>query len=167
MTPEPFDAPKKRSGFRVFLYVLFALAGLLLLTCGAGVYYFTQTEQGKKLANAAGEAKELAETAMKAPGAAELRDLGCDTALVMQLSEMADMIEAFAPDESIPEEASDTTMVMCQMNLFGGDPPGCDEVVATYIDAATPSSVFMVAVSKGRGSIECEGLFDPDGNRVE
>ena len=61
MTPEPYDAPKKRSGFRVFMYVFVSLLGLLTLTCGAGIYYLTQTEKGQQIFEAFRETTNLAE----------------------------------------------------------------------------------------------------------
>ena len=167
MTPEPFDAPKKRSGFRVFLYVLAALLALLLLTCGAGVYFLTQTEQGQKIAEVVGQATEIAQAGMNAPGAEELRQLGCDTAIVMELGDLAGMMEVFEETGELPEEQARTKMVLCQINLLGGDPPSCEAVVRTYIEAAAPDRPFMVGVTKGRSDPICDGTFDVDGTELE
>ena len=167
MTPEPFDAPKKRSGFRVFLYVLFALLTLLLLTCGAGVYYFTQTEDGQKIVEAIGQATEIAEAGMTAPGAEELRALGCSTAIVMELGDFAKLAESFEAAETIPEEQARMKMVLCQMNLLSGDPPSCDAVVETFIDATSPEHPFMVTVTRGSSTAVCDGTYTPDGVKLE
>lgn len=167
MTPEPFDTPKKRSGFRVFLYVLFTLMGLLVLTCGAGVYFLTQTEQGKKIVEAVGETTVIAEAAMKAPGTDELRALGCDTAMVMQLSDFAEMLEAITPDDALPAGTEDALMVICQLGILGGDPPTCQEVADTYIAAAAPNQAFAVNVSKKTGNSVCDVEFTADGRPLE
>lgn len=167
MTPEPFDAPKKRSGFRVFLYVLLALMGLLFLTCGAGVYFFTQTDQGKKIMEAVGDTQAAVEAAMKAPGTDELRALGCDTAMVMQLSDFAKMLEAITPEDTLPQEPADTLMVICQLGLLGGDPPTCQAVAETYAAAAAPTIPFLVNVSKQGGTSICDAPFTADGTPLE
>ena len=167
MTPEPYDAPKKRSGFRVFMYVFVSLLGLLTLTCGAGIYYLTQTEKGQQIFEAFRETTNLAEEAMKAPGAEELRALGCDTAMVITVSDFTKMIEILAPEETIPQDQADTKIVMCQMNLLGGDGPDCASVARTYVDATAPPDAFLVHVSKQGGVTSCEGSYAADGSPLE
>ena len=153
------------------LTILLGILGMLMLTCGVSGYLFLQSEQGRKLVAGAREAVALVEEAAQAPGAAELRDLGCDQALITTVGRMSGVLGTFLEkaDLDLGDEVSDETMlVICNMQGSRGG-PGCASIASAYVAATDPAAPFVV-LSGDRSGPErsaCQGLYDRYGDKLK
>ncbi len=95
--PEPIGPPK-RSGCMVAVYVLFGVGLFVLVGGGIATWLFLQTEQGQKIVEVVKQGTEWMTEASRAPGTAELRDAGCEMALVSEMSKAFDHFLKLQPD---------------------------------------------------------------------
>ncbi len=108
-------------------------------------------------APARSEGAEVAKDGMHARGTDELRQLGCTTALVM------DMARALG-DAAAIREGEPRLIVTC--DVASGDAPSCERAAATYFTAlgGTASGAVNLRVSKqGTPRPVCSRLYLPSG----
>lgn len=94
----------------------------------------------------------------RAPGTVELRALGCDPAIVVDMARLLGGASRIEPGEP-------RTMVTCDV-AASGDPPGCDRVAVTYFRAIGGTAGDPVAVRVLRGGAAapvCSHLYAPNG----
>jgi hypothetical protein len=160
----PLPAPKKK-GSSGCLIALAIVGGLLILIVGIaayGVYRVSQSPEGRKVFGAIREVQRTAVDAATAPGTAELRRLGCQQAMVMDLN---NMVKLFAGDAGLPAGTEEGPMLLvnCQLGLLAKSIP-CGEVARTYVaavgSAKGPFQVHVTAPAKGPQCVEC---FDQTG----
>jgi len=114
MTEKP---AKKSNGCLIALAILgglFLLGGVIV---GVVLYGVATSEEGQKVMKLMGGGIQMAQKARNAPGAAELRGIGCDEAMVMDLREvkqLADELDA-RQQGKMPD---DDVMVTCAL-AFG------------------------------------------------
>jgi hypothetical protein len=157
--------PKKKSG-NGCLIALAIVGGLAAITIGLiafGIYRFAGTKEGKLIFGVIGDATKLAAEAQSAPGAKEVRALGCDQAMAFDMDKMSKIMERF--DASAPP--SGTKMVVCQVGVFSKTPPACDHVARTYLAAAgPPARELLVSVTQTGGRSVCSSIYDPAGKKL-
>jgi hypothetical protein len=153
----------------VALYVVLGVGVFVLVAAGVASWLFLRSEQGQRVLEAARQGVEWAEQAGRAPGTAELRESGCETAMVTSFDQMLDLAAEFVPEEakSQVEEnpLAEETLVLCLLGGFSDAKVDCAEVARVY-GAAVPDSPerFVVVVQKqGRTQVQCQGFFAPDG----
>ena len=156
----PFPAPPGsggRSGLRIFLYVLVGLGALLMLTCGAALFFAWQNPTIR-------QTLEAGLAAQTAPGAQALRDAGCGEAAVLELGgAMEALAERSRPDAELPEGVP-TLFVSCQRSS-AGEPLDCDRVAAIYTaDVGRAPGLFVAQVTDGLSRQPvCQMVYDADG----
>ena len=162
----PPPAKKKSgSGCLIALAIVGGLAVLVMAVVGFGVWRFASSKEGKAIIGAVGEGAKIIAEAQSAPGAAEVRKLGCDQALVLDIERMAKLFEHF--DASAPH-GSYSTMVICQVGVLHSDAPSCDQVASTYRAAVPAARPFAATVTRSGGHGEiCSSLYDAKGNKVK
>jgi hypothetical protein len=100
----------------------------------------------------------IADEGMRAPGTAELRQLGCEHALVVDMARLlgnGGHVRAGEP----------RYMVTCDVPA-SADPPACDRVAAVYFRAIGGSADDPVGVRvlrDGAGAPACSHLYAPSG----
>jgi hypothetical protein len=153
----------------VALYVVLGLGVLLIVIAGIGSWLFLRSEEGQRVLEAARQGVEWAEDAAQAPGTAELRESGCETAMVTRFGQMLDLAAEFLPEETrdgIEENPlAEETLVLCLLGVFSDAEADCGEVARVY-GASVPDAPerFVVVVQKqGRSQQQCQGFFAPDG----
>jgi hypothetical protein len=165
MQPQSPEPARKKSG-NGCLIALAVAGGLFIVTVGLiafSVWRFAGSKEGKAVFGAIGDAARIAAEAQSAPGAAEVRALGCDQAMVIDMERMSQLLERF--DASAPK-GTFSTMVLCQIGASGHEPPSCDRVAETYHAAAgVQARTFAANVSHG-GTQVCSTLYDAQGNKV-
>ncbi len=163
-TPPP-PAKKSGNGCLIALAIVGGLAVLTVAGIGVGVWHFAGTTEGKRIFGAIGEGAKLIAEGQSAPGAAEVRDLGCDQGLVLDVDRFAKLLEH---SDAPASHLSFSTLVICQVGAFHGDPPTCDQVASTYRAAVgTVARPFGATVTRGGGRGEiCSALYDVNGNKV-
>jgi hypothetical protein len=165
--PAPGIAPKKKStsGCLIALAVVGGLGVLVVALAAFGLYRFSTTKEGKMVFGVIGEATKMAAEAQSAPGAAEVRALGCDQGMVMDMNKMGKIFEQL--DASAPPSDQLSVMVFCQVGVFA-KAPTCDAVAHTYHAAVGSHRGFAAYVthSGGHGGEVCSSLYDADGKKV-
>lgn len=171
--PYPPGPPKKK-GMSGCLLAVLIFSACAVLGIGA-IGFIIWREAGAML----GSMKDLAALmleAQSAEGAAEVRDLGCTQALVIDTEKLegilVDLEAEIAKKENRkpkpPDLAKDGShLVQCQVQ--SGTGPTCDEVAKTFAKAARPKNKFLVNVqSGGSGSsgTSCSMSYEKDGTRI-
>lgn len=174
--------PDERSGCLIAIYTLFAIGALVLLVGGASIYFFLQSEQGRQILDAAEKGAAWMAAAVAAPGTSELRDAGCEVAMVHSAGAALDVIVPLLPDreqqqefrEQLEARAGDVDLdalplVFCAAPQFTLSPPGCAELAVVYGDAVEfPAETFAVVVAQqGRQGLVCQGLYTPAGILID
>jgi hypothetical protein len=165
---QPQQAPQKKKSGNGCLIALAIVGGLVLLGVGVAafaVYRLSQTKEGKMIFGAIGEMTKIIAEAQTAPGAEEVRKLGCDQGMVLDMDKMTRLFSML--DASAPPSGQFSVMVMCQVG-FTGTPPSCDDVARTYHAAAgPPPRGFVATVQRSGGhAAVCSTLYTPAGGRV-
>jgi hypothetical protein len=142
---------------------LIAGAGALFaLMCIAGLVVEVRAcTSGDKPTAAAGPADNatVAIEGQRAPGTAELRALGCDPAIVVDMARLLGGAAHIEPGEP-------RTMITCDVAATVEAPPGCDRVAATYFRAVGGTVADAVAVRvlrMGSPTPACSRLYAPTG----
>lgn len=169
MEPAPPPRPKKKSGngCLVALAILGGLVALTALVVGIVVWRFAGTKEGKAVFGAIGEAARIATEAQSAPGAAEVRALGCEQAMVFDAERMAKVVEQLADAGARDMEFS--VVVVCKVGVIDRSPPSCDDVARTYRGAlGAVAQPFAANVTRGggRGGEICSALYDATGKKM-
>jgi len=154
--------PKKKSNGCLIALIIF---GVLFLIMASGVGYVaykaSQDPDLRQAFETAGDALELMQEAQNADGMEELRDEGCDQALLLDMDKILDLAEKASKDENFerPETELDQVVVCNTKKKMD-----CEEVAETYVDAADPSDGFIVIVQRpGAGEPRCRERFDEKG----
>ncbi len=161
--PEPIGpGPRAGGGLRVVGIVLVVLGAAVVLVCAGGVYWLSRNP-------ALREGFEAIAASKDAPGAAALRELGCEQAMVLDPAVFLRMVAGVSDQlgglrEQIDQESLPSTMVIC--NGTGSTPLDCDQVARTYIEAvASVPGEFLVQVASG-GDDACQVVYAADGTRL-
>jgi hypothetical protein len=119
---------------------------------------------------ASGELDRLLARAAHAPGAEELRALGCSAAGALETDELraltgqmvAEQIQAKGKPKRTASFGPEPTIVYCvtQARL---SPPDCDAIATAYRTAAKPTAPFLVTARR-QDDERCVVAFDADGS---
>jgi hypothetical protein len=159
------------------LYVLFGLGVFVLVAGAAAVYLFLQSEQGEQILLAAKRGVELVAVASSAPGTEELREAGCEVALVDTANSMIEVILPLLPDQTAQEEVradleagagrdlDNLVVVFCTVPRLVPDAPECNDLARVYGSAIEfpPDEFLIVVAQQGENSPQCGGLYSADG----
>jgi hypothetical protein len=174
--------PRKRSGCMVALYVLFGIGLFFVVAGGLATYFFLQSDQGQKILQVAKDGAEWITVASQAPGTEELREAGCEAAMVSDAGSALDIFMTLIPDpgkqdeirEELEAEAGQTSLdelliVVCTLPRFSVNPPRCEELAQTYGNAVStaPLSFYVLVVAQGQNEPPCQGMYSPDGRLVD
>jgi len=170
------DAPKRRSGCMIALYSLFALGLFILVFGGLAGYVALKSPEGRKAVEAVKQSIGWIVEAQRAPGTAELREAGCETAFVTSLGAATEAFKDFMPEQARKEledgEAArrlDQVMLICAVGRLTASPPECSELARIYATSIEfPPESYLVRVQRqGRNDAICQGLYDSEGRFLE
>jgi hypothetical protein len=135
--------------------VLVAIAGAVLAvrSCSGDARHPTASSASQGTDNAA-----VGGEGMRARGTAELRQLGCETAVVVDMARLLG-------DAGHVREGEPRTIVTCDVPATG-DAPGCERVAAVYLAAIGGLAEDKVGVRVMRGGARgpsCSRLYAPNG----
>ncbi|MAE97199.1 MAG: hypothetical protein CL910_21320 [Deltaproteobacteria bacterium] len=162
--PDPIDPGPGGGGggFRVVGIVLVVLGLGMVLVCAGGAYWLSQNEAFR-------EGFESIAASQNAPGAQELRDLGCDQAMILDPAVFFRMAAGFSEEfgelgEEAESEDFPSLFVIC--NTGSGATISCSQVAETYVGAVgRAEDSFMVQVASG-GSDPCQEVYSADGSSL-
>lgn len=164
-------APPPKKGMSGCLLALLIVGGLFLVgSIGGGIWLYS--EFGEFM----GATKEMAEVVIdsqNAPGTKEMKDVGCDEAMALDIKKLMGVMERFEKEIAKRENRKPKPMdldvkeaqyaLVCKVKL--GDAPSCDKIAKAYADATSPDGNFIVSVEK-LGSAKCAERFDPKGKSL-
>jgi hypothetical protein len=163
----PQQAPPKKKSGSGCLIALAIVGGFVMLSVAVGafaLYRVSQTKEGKMIFGVITETTKIMTEAQSAPGAAEVRALGCDQGMVLDMDKMQKLfsyLDASAPSGEF------SVMVMCQVGYGEDKPPSCDQVSRAYRSAAgAPARGYLTTVQKQGGHAACSVLYDASGKKV-
>jgi hypothetical protein len=174
--------PEERSGCLIAIYSLFGIGVVGLLVGGASIYFFLQSERGRQILDVAEKGAAWMTTAVAAPGTAELRDAGCDVAMVHTAGATLEVIVPLLPDPEQRQEFRDDLqaragdldldallLVFCAAPRFTLSPPSCSDLAVVYGTAVeSPAEAFAVIVAQqGQQGLLCQGIYTPDGSLID
>jgi hypothetical protein len=151
------------SGCLIAMLVVGGLCLLVAMVGGLIAYKFATSEEGKKIVNAVASGAQVLQEAQSAPGAADLRALGCRTAMVMDAAKFAEIANQF--------DASVTTngvrlIVTCDTSGTSKTLT-CEQVAQGYVKAVgRAAGPFEVNLSTSHPKGDCEEVFDAEGKKV-
>jgi hypothetical protein len=178
--PPPSNPPQgKSSPIRYLLYVLVAigivgpvLLIVILAAAGVGIAGFAGTEDGQRFAEGVKNGYSLIVEATNAPGAQEMRDAGCQEAMVTTVSQLTTLVTAFVPegegtDEFAAMNQSQEILLFCQVQPWS-KAPECGELARVYSDAVDPdpAQVVVMVQKQSQSDPVCSGYYAPDGTRL-
>ena len=149
----------ERSGLRIFLYVLLALGGLGVLTCGGLLFFAARNPAVQQFV-------ETMAGSQSAPGTQQLRDAGCTVAQVIDLGSAMALFSQLDPAKTGEADVlRDMTMVQCVLSRSDSSGLGCDEVAKIYSSAVPdPPDRFLVQVMVQFSSqVDCRVVYGADG----
>jgi hypothetical protein len=168
----PFRAappPKKGMSGCLLALLIGTAAGVLVIGVTAWFIY-------REIGGVLGGMKDLAGImleAQSAPGASELRDAGCDTALVIDTRRLQQALEKVDSEIAKKEgrkpqafDLADESGAFIQCQVQSGKPPTCEELAKVYVKATKPKERFMVSAGTQSGSGACSLLFEKDGTSL-
>ncbi len=165
--PQAAQATKNKASGKGCLIALSAFGVVFLLSVivgGAVIYKLLDSPEGRKIVSAVADTTKLTQEAMTAPGATELRKLGCDPAMIMDTERMGAIVSQFVADAG-GAPLADKTLVMCQVGMLVKTAPTCEEVAKTYLAAVpSPAGAFRVQVSaSGDAEPKCQKRYSQAG----
>lgn len=160
----PVPPPKKP--IPTWVIVLGTLATCLAFAVFVGGLFAWRTWRSISLADRT-EVKGVADESWRAggaPGAAEVHQLGCLTSVV-DIPTMPSLASEYAmgPLDGTPQPLDVDVVVEC---VAYDEPPTCDEVATTYVDAVRVEEPFRVVVQNPRHAVLCNSKFDSDGVKL-
>ena len=132
--------------------VLVLLAGVVLAVRACG-------GEEPKAPPGPSRATEIGSAGMAAKGTAELRQAGCEHAVVVDAAQLLGSVARIRPGEP-------RTMVTCDVSSSAAAPPGCDVIASTYFRAAGTTiegNVSVRVVVPGGKGPSCSRLYAPSG----
>jgi hypothetical protein len=139
-----------------------AVVLVLLVAVGLVIHRAASSPEGRKVLGLVRDTARVVGESTTAPGTRELRELGCDSAMVMDMNAW---LRVFGADGGVPRPAGQLDLfVVCGAGLFKA-PPSCERVAQTYVAAVgTARGPFQVMVQKqGSNRPLCALCFDASG----
>lgn len=162
----PARPKAKTSGLTILLAVIGGGFLVIVAVLAIVAWRVMASPEGRAIVGVVGDTMKIVQKAQKAPGTRELRGAGCKTAMVLELEDLAKIVERF--DASRPSESPFGSMVACGVQPWGS-PPACDDLAKTYVGAVGPRpKPFLVSVTKsGQQKPLCSTLYDGEGARTQ
>jgi len=170
--PGYYGAPAKppKKGMSGCLLAFLIVGGLFLVSAiGGGVWFYVSF---KDFVDATGDMMGVVVEARNAPGAKEVRDLGCKEAVAIDMAKLSKVAQRFEdaiakregrePKQLALDESAEY-FVQCNQ------PTGkvtCEEVAKAFIEAVEPDGRIVASVSGRSGSKECTESFDKNGKSL-
>lgn len=173
MSGEPTSVPKAPRWWLRILLGLLAFFLLVTVAIGVSLYRWGNRPENQERWGAMSELIEAGLESATAPGTAELRALGCRSAVVMdgaRLHVVADRLQRLSgdPDAGAAAKGPQTVTLFC--GVAKGQSLGCEQVARAYAQAVPNSAapyLVVVQVQQSREGPVCQGLYDRAGQRVE
>ena len=172
MMPPQQPPPQKKgmSGCMIAFIVVSVIGVLGAIVVGVVVYLVVTSNAGKTAIKLVGEGPELAQKGLNAPGTAELRALGCEQAMVLDMKDVGNMMnDVFDAGVGVGDGGASGLIVQCTLGRRSSTVVDCDTAAKTYVTAVggTAKDEFVVTVQRQGDSHKlCESSYDTSGALV-
>lgn len=163
--PTGIVSPPPSSGSSLFLKICLVLGGVSLIGSCAAIL----SPMGRDITRSTFDLMSSVGGAAAAPGTNALREIGCDTALVMPFGAILNPIEELAGTLGEPEELGDevhaldeTLLVQCSPGLWRDEDLTCEQIARTYGEATGTTEEFLVMLERA-DETACSGFYRSDG----
>jgi hypothetical protein len=174
--PAPNPPQQKKKGSSGCLIALGVVGGIFLLLALVGgilIWRVLKTDEAQAIIGAVGDATKAVQKGLNAPGTEQLRQAGCQEAMVMDVGDFMDIAKRFVKDGGadgvkIDNEKLHTLMVTCSVG-YGEKVLSCDALAVTYVKAVggrAEKNFAMLVQRQGGQKPLCQGEYDPQGRRV-
>ncbi len=148
-------------------FIVVSIIGVITgIVVAVVVYLVVTSNAGKTAIKLVGEGTQLAQKGLNAPGTTELRSLGCEQAIVLDMKDVGSMMnDVFDAGVGVDSGTLDGLMVTCTLSNRAA-PISCDDVARTYVTAVggTATAQFTVTVKHQSDSRAlCESTYDATG----
>jgi hypothetical protein len=165
LSREPLPPREKPSIFiRVLRFVGAAVVGTLI----GVIWVAAHSPRLNRVFRAMVEQQHIRKEEQTAPGANEISKAGPCAQTTIASPEMRKRMNALGGRRRrrANEAPADETTILCMTPMFR-DPPDCDALARTYVDAAHPTAPFRISVSKSlRGKAACSVDYDSSGTPI-
>jgi hypothetical protein len=157
-------APKKSNGCLIAALIVGGILLVGVIVVAVGIYMVATSPAGMKAMSAVGDGIEVTKEAMNAPGTPELRALGCQQAMVMDLEKIQGIVQKYSDDAAPAKPATSKYRLQVSCQAGAGTAPSCADVADTYRKAVgKPAGKFVAIVQRSRNRRDCSKLYDVDG----
>jgi hypothetical protein len=166
----------------IALYALFGIGLFVVVVGSISAYFFFQSETGRQVLQVARDGAAWVAVASQAPGTEELRQAGCEAAMVSNAGSALEVFMTLVPEEQkrdeirtdLEEQAGNVPLdelllVVCTLPRFTTSHPECPDLATTYGRAVptAPDSFYVLVMQQGQQEPSCQGLYDPDGTPLQ
>jgi hypothetical protein len=150
-------------------FIVVSIIGLVTaIVGGIAIYLVVTSSAGQSAIKVIGGTTKLATEGLNAPGTPELRALGCEQAIVLDMKKVGELMnDAFDAGLGV-DSGVEGLLVTCTLPARA-TPIACDDVAKTYVRAVggTASAEFTVNVKRQNESTElCSSTYDESGTLV-
>jgi hypothetical protein len=167
MMPPPNMPPPPKKGMSgcMIAFIVVSIVGFVTaIVVGIVVYLVATSSTAQTAFKIVGGSAKLATKGLNAPGTPEIRAMGCEQAMVLDMNEFAQLMnEAF--DGGLGDSGMQGLEVECSLSASAA-PLACDDVAKTYLRAVggTASAELAVRVKRQNDTRPlCESTYDTDG----
>lgn len=154
--------------------VLIILLGLTLLIAAiivGGIVFYKNCEQCQKAVAGIAEGGTAIVQGMSAPGTAEMRALGCDQAMAVDMEVFQNMFAPLAGEETIfDDDMLSMKMLLCKKETFATPTgPECADVIRAYASGAgeqVRNEALVLVQGRSGNNNYCQGIYELNGTLV-
>ena len=167
--PPGFVPPKKKGMSGCLLAFLITGGLFLVMGIGGGLWFYFSF---KDFVDASGDMMGIVVKARNAPGTDEVRELGCQDAVALDMKELTKVAQRFEDAMAKRENREPKELDLDGEAAFYvqcSNPKkklSCEDVAKTFIKAVEPNGRIVVGVQTGSGSKECTETFDQTGKKL-
>ena len=148
-------------------FIVVSVIGLVTaIVAGVAIYLVVTSSAGQTAIKLVGGTTKLATKGLNAPGTTEIRAMGCEQAMVLDMKEFSALMnDAFDGGLGLGDAGLEGLEVECSLSA-SASPVACDDVAKTYLRAVggTASAEFAVRVKRQNDTRPlCESTYDADG----
>jgi hypothetical protein len=164
--PPPEVAKKKGSGCVLLLVIAGGFALLVLLLALLALGYFASTPEGQKVVTVARETFGAMQEFQNAPGAKEVRALGCDQAMIIPMDRVMEIAAPFVDGGTAELPPGSPRLTITCVAPWTASPPKCQAIADTYVRAVggRAQGVFLVTTQRpGSQKPACTSMHSESG----
>ncbi|NUO52183.1 MAG: hypothetical protein HOV80_25295 [Polyangiaceae bacterium] len=168
--PPGYVQPPKKKGMNGCLLAFLITGGLfLVMGIGGGIWFYISF---KDFVDASGDMMGIVVKARNAPGTDEVRELGCQDAVALDMKELTKVAQRFEDAMAKRENREPKELDLDDEAAYYvqcSNPKkklSCEDVAKTFIKAVEPKGRIVVGVQTGSSSKECTETFDQTGKKL-